>query len=251
MPVVLGKSGTRLDACLSVLVPATFVQSSVSSSAVFRQACLTQTGFYVVPAACRLATRDFRSSDLGTAVYAGTAWVVVLVRRYGGRYSEKWHYGKGQMAGEITEEHVWQPVREPAANIAFLWIRQCHQRGDRQGMHHWTDKTMQADGTRAGITNEGKPRILQPTMVTSTKCVCVQTYVSPDVDRANCRSRGGNNSQGAIYKSQVRNLALRFSCCSCCHSYCCYVALLQLVPTCCHFFLGAVIQQQYQFKPAF
>ncbi|DBA79673.1 hypothetical protein WJX77_002457 [Trebouxia sp. C0004] len=29
-----------------------------------------------------------------------------------------------------------------------------------------------------------------------------RTYVSPDVDRANCRSRGGNNSQGAIYKVQ-------------------------------------------------
>lgn len=33
--------------------------------------------------------------------------------------------------------------------------------------------------------------------------MAVQTYVSPDVDRANCRSRGGNNSQGAIYKVQV------------------------------------------------
>lgn len=33
--------------------------------------------------------------------------------------------------------------------------------------------------------------------------VALQTYVSPDVDRANCRSTGGNNSQGAIYKVPV------------------------------------------------
>ena len=29
---------------------------------------------------------------------------------------------------------------------------------------------------------------------------CLQTYVSPEVDRANCKATGGNNSQGAIYK---------------------------------------------------
>ena len=30
--------------------------------------------------------------------------------------------------------------------------------------------------------------------------LCLQTYVSPEVDRANCKATGGNNSQGAIYK---------------------------------------------------
>ncbi|KAK9829789.1 hypothetical protein WJX72_007931 [[Myrmecia] bisecta] len=31
---------------------------------------------------------------------------------------------------------------------------------------------------------------------------CSKQYVSPDVDRANCKAMGGNNSQGAIYKVQ-------------------------------------------------
>jgi hypothetical protein len=31
-----------------------------------------------------------------------------------------------------------------------------------------------------------------------------QTYVSPEADRALCRAQGGNNSQGAIYRTQAR-----------------------------------------------
>ena len=49
----------------------------------------------------------------------------------------------------------------------------------------------------------------------------VQTYVSPDVDRANCRSRGGNNSQGAIYKVQVSCVSSLQAILSACMLVCC------------------------------
>lgn len=53
----------------------------------------------------------------------------------------------------------------------------------------------------------------------------MQTYVSPDVDRANCRSRGGNNSQGAIYKTQVCTKPL-----ACTSSTCISLLIYHAVP---------------------
>ena len=37
----------------------------------------------------------------------------------------------------------------------------------------------------------------------TTLWLALQTYVSPEADRALCRAQGGSNSQGAIYRVQA------------------------------------------------
>ena len=52
---------------------------------------------------------------------------------------------------------------------------------------------------RRKATNNQSPFVPEP-HTSHCPSPCLQTYVSPEVDRANCKATGGNNSQGAIYK---------------------------------------------------
>lgn len=54
---------------------------------------------------------------------------------------------------------------------------------------------------------ENAIRLLAPSFILQScynAILCAQTYISPEADRALCKSQGGNNSQGPIYKVPVR-----------------------------------------------
>lgn len=69
----------------------------------------------------------------------------------------------------------------------------------------WCQEPPQPSAT--GLSS-GQPESPSLACYTARRWVCGagrQTYVSPEADRALCRAQGGNNSQGAIYRVQVRS----------------------------------------------
>jgi len=110
--------------------------------------------------------------------------------------SGAWRQRQGVLARDQPAQHVRIAVPGAAGHGAVLRLWQlaarCQRPGARPRLSHVAAHLPRPRSAQAVLRGA--------LMADSAR----QTYVSPEADRALCRAQGGNNSQGAIYRTQAR-----------------------------------------------
>jgi len=110
--------------------------------------------------------------------------------------SGAWRQRQGVLARDQPAQHVRTAVPGAAGHGAVLRLWQLAARGQRPGARPRLSHV---------AAHLPRPRSAQAVLRGALMADSArQTYVSPEADRALCRAQGGNNSQGAIYRTQAR-----------------------------------------------